>query len=289
MKTVFNMVVRLATFGAALWVFWTAWGYLGPRLPEVGAMRRRLAETVLAPLAEDIRTGRGAVKEAVLLPLAGDPSGYLTERVRSAVETSGVLDLRDRTPAEKLWHGLELRQEGCGALSNALARGAARGARAVLFGSVERFEATAKGAWMDVELVLADTADGRVVWRKRYGAPLAASAAKPGAADEADEADGVGEGDPTRGLVRRWLCWVALVLALPMFTIGFLRVMVRQESNRVNAFTLAAYTLLGAVLVVLVARPPLAGWGWVALPVAALLAGLYTYRVMTYALKLETE
>lgn len=286
------IITKIGTLGLALWIFWIGWAHLGPRLPEVGKARQGLAESAMLQVAEDIRTGRGGAREAALLPFAGDPSGYLTDTVRLTVEESGVLDLRDRTLMEKIRTGMNMRQPSCGVLSNAVARGARMGAPFVLFGRAERFESTGKGAWLDLTLTLADVAAEKPVMEKHYVFSTAkekAAGSSSGMTESASVAGG-GENMGTKTQVRRWLGWAVLVLALPIFTIGFIRGLVGKASNNVNAFTLATYTLLGTVLACLIARPSLSGWGgWLALLAAVLVSCLYNYRVMTYALKLETE
>ena len=90
--------------------------------------------------------------------------------------------------------------------------------------------------------------------------------------------------------MKRFLAWSLIVLLLPVFTIGFIRGMVRRESNAANAVTLAIYTGVDAILAYLLLVRGLSAWG----PVLAWLgavgaASLYNLYVMSFAVRLEAS
>ena len=270
----------IGSIGLALWLFGLGWVHLGPRKPEVGPMRRQVAEQVVPQAVEDIRLGRQEVRAAALLHLSNDPSDFVTDLLRDSIEKAGVLDLPDRSFLEKARNLLRLRQPFYDDLDSAVARGKALGAAAVLFGRVERFESGPKGAQFDLDLTLASVDDGKVVFTKRYSRDIA-----PGLFSNPVVQEQMQAIKPAR----RFLGWVVIVLLLPVFSIAFIRAMVRKESNRVNAFTLTVYTVVDALLAYLLLGAALTGWLSVLLFIVAVGAALaYNFRVMNFALRLET-
>ncbi len=270
----------IGSVSLAMWLFWLGWTHLGPRKPDVGPLRQQVAEQVIPQAVEDIRLGRQEVRSAALLHLANDPSDFVTDRLRAAIEAAGVLDLRDRTFTAKVRNVLRLRHPAYGDLESALARAKSLGVDAVLFGRVERFESSPKGAQFDLDLTLATVANGQVVFTKRYSKDMATGLLSHPAVQEQMRAV-----RPSQ----RFLAWVVIVLLLPVFTIAFIRAMVRKESNRVNAFTLTVYTVVDTLLAYLLLGAALTGWLSVLLFIIAVGAALaYNYKVMNFALKLET-
>ena len=88
---------------------------------------------------------------------------------------------------------------------------------------------------------------------------------------------------------QRFLGWLIVVLLLPVFTLGFIRAMIRKGSNKANLFVLSIYTVADVVLAWLMVGAALHSW-WTVLPFIAAVAAAFAYnvRIMTFALKLET-
>ncbi|MCC5828727.1 MAG: hypothetical protein JJU36_04705 [Phycisphaeraceae bacterium] len=268
------------------YIAWLAWQNLGPHRPEIDPARRQLADKVIVTVVEDLTAGRGPLRQAALMQLENDPTGYVTDRLRAEIERRGILDLRDRTVGEKLADLLGLRRAGHGDMDAAVSRGRARGSPAVLFGTVHALgtggfgrAGTARGADIDLEITLADTATGQVLFTRRYTrdtTPLATIIT---------DLQATARGVPW---YQRLVAWALIVLLLPVFTIGFVRAMVRRGSNRANAFVLGIYTLAGALLAFLLAGAAFDGWLAVVVFIAAVAAAfLYNVRIMTFALRLE--
>ena len=79
-------------------------------------------------------------------------------------------------------------------------------------------------------------------------------------------------------------------MLLPVFTIAFIRTMVRKGSNKTNAFVLAIYTLVDALLAWLLVGAALTSWfPVVVFIIAVAVAFLYNVRIMSFAVKLEEE
>jgi hypothetical protein len=76
---------------------------------------------------------------------------------------------------------------------------------------------------------------------------------------------------------------------LPVFTIAFIRTMVRKQSNLSNAFVLAVYTAAGALLACLAGVSDFSsGWRIAFFVLLAGCAFAYNVAIMSFALRLET-
>ncbi len=68
----------------------------------------------------------------------------------------------------------------------------------------------------------------------------------------------------------RFLVWLAAALLLPVFSIGFIRAMVRKDTNGANAATLGLYSAADALLAYLLLGAALSNWVAVSLFIAAI-------------------
>lgn len=280
----FKWFLRLATvvgsLALLLYLGWLGWSRFGPRPPELSALRRQLADQILPSIVEDLRKGKDDIRSVVVLHLANDPTHYLTDQLRRQLQTGGVLDVFDPTLDEKTARALNLRVPGTVDRSRAVSEARGRGAQAVLFGEVRSFESYPSGATIDLEVNLVHLASRDVVFQRPYKKEITV-----GLLDDAAVQDELRRHSPGQ----RFLGWLLCVLLLPVFTIGFIRAMVRRSSNRANAFTLGVYTCVNATLAYLLLGANLASLTSVLL--FLLLVGgsvAYTLGVMTFALRLET-
>lgn len=275
-----GLISKAGAFLLAGYIAWTGWAQLGPRKPDVGPVRRDLADEAVSRIVEDIRTSRGDIRRATLLHFENDPADYFTDVLRRVIERRGTLNLGDRPLTVKARDVLNLQHPAYASADEALARGRQLGAPAVLYGTLHAFESYPGGAKLDVEVALADVSTGETVLSKRYRL-------------EVPPAVGAETGTPGTGaswsLLHRLFGWLIAVLLLPVFTITFIRTVVRKESNWSNAFVLGVYTAADALLGWLLFGPMLGSWWAVpAFVVAVGLAFAYNVRVMTFALRLET-
>jgi len=277
----FKLFSKFGVIILAGYIFWLGWTNLGPRKPEVGPLRQELADTAIPKIVEDIRQHRGELRDVVLLHFGNDPSDYFTERLRETIEQRGILDLRDRTFTEKVRKQLTLRISSPSSAEEAIEHGASAESQGVLFGDIASFESTPDGAVLDVTYHLADVKTGKVIYTGTF---------KDGTGDTNVSLAAVKEAVQKFPWFQRGLAWLVLVLLLPVFTIVFIRTMLRKKSNRTNAFILAIYTLVDAILAFLLVGAALSGWGPVLIFVIAVAAAfLYNVSVMSFALKLEEE
>ena len=73
-----SMFSKFGTLLLAGYIAWIGWEQLGPRKPEVGALRMEAAGEAVAAVTEDLRINRGDVGSVVLVHFAGDPADYFT-------------------------------------------------------------------------------------------------------------------------------------------------------------------------------------------------------------------
>ena len=277
----FKLFSKFGVIILAGYIFWMGWVNLGPRKPDVGPLRQELADTAIPKIVEDIRQHRGDLRDVVLLHFSNDPSDYFTDRLRETIEQRGVLDLQDRTFMEKVRKQLTLRISSPSSTEEAIASGAAAESQGVLFGDIASFESTPDGATLDVTYHLADVKTGEVVYTGTF---------KEGIPEAILSMAEVKEAMQKFPWFQRGLAWLVAVLLLPVFTIAFIRTMIRKKSNRTNAFILAIYTLVDAILAFLLVGAALSGWWPILVFVLAVGAAfLYNISVMSFALKLEEE
>lgn len=255
------------------------WSCLGPTKPQLSHLRRQVAAQLLPQMVEDLRKSKDAISSAVLFHLNNDPTDYVTDQLRLLIEQSGILDLRDRSLAEKVQKQLNLRVTSVETLDAALARARGQGVEGLIFGRVNTFESYEEGAKLDLEITLASVADRKVVFNRQYHRGLQA-----GLLNEAVVRDGIARINGPQ----RFFGWVLAALLLPVFTISFIRAMVRKETNHANAFTLAIYTGVDAVLAYLLLAGGLnTWWSWTCFLALVGAALAYNLFLMNLALKME--
>jgi hypothetical protein len=259
-------------FGAGalvLYFAWHLWDVIGPAKPQVSRARQEIADQLLPVIVDDLRQNRGEPRSAIFLHFANDPSNYVSDQLRQAIASSAILDIDEHTFDEKMRQALHLRQREWGDSGQAAAEARARGVPAAIWGDVHTFESTSHGAILDLEVHLVDAESGKDLFSKRYkrddsGSPIEDSLTSmtTSAAQTAQKAS----------------AWLVAVLLLPAFTSGFVRSMVRKESNGWNAAALAVYTLADVLLAVVIAGEGKSAFAWT-LSIMGSAAAALTYNV----------
>lgn len=275
-----HFLTLVGTVGLIGYLGWEGWKRVGPRRPELNAVRRQLADAVIPEVVEAVREARAGVRSAVSLHLVNDPTDYLTDGLRRELELTGILHLNDLTLGEKLRRALSLPVRTTAQLPEALDEARSRGAQAVLFGAVQTFESVGSGGVLDLELTLAELGRGTVLFHRRFVRDTSKDV--PGLA-------AIEDGVARVGGPQRLVAWVAAVLLLPVFTVGFIRTMVRRGSNRANGMTLGLYTLIDLLLAYVLVGASFASWT-AAILFLLLGAAAFAYNVliMSHVLRLET-
>ncbi len=272
---------RLGLLALAGYFAWQVRDAVLPAKPPISRGRQEVASQLLPTIVEDLRQSRGEVREAVLLPFADDPSGYVSDELRQEIVSRGILDLGDRTVGERIREGLHLRQTTCDNVAEAAAEARSRGAPAAIWGIVHTFESSPQGAVLDVEVHLLDVHSAKDVFSRRFTRDLDNTPLTQTLADV--KANGA-------RILERVSAWLIAALLLPVFTIEFLRATVRKESNRWNATALAVYTLADAILAMLLGGAGLSTPALVALVLGAAVVGFaYNVLIMTRVVKAEME
>ena len=164
----FKLFSKFGVVVLAGYIFWMGWQHLGPRKPDIGPVRKELAEKVILDIVEDVRISRGNIRQAALLHCSNDPTDYFTDTLRNTIEQRGILDLRDRTVMEKARNLLNLRHPSYAASDAAVAEGRDLDSQGVLYGAIHAFESYPGGSKIDVEVFLVDVSTGQTVFTKRY-------------------------------------------------------------------------------------------------------------------------
>ena len=278
-KRFLNLLTGLGSMALVLYLAWQGWSHFGPRKPELGAVRQQLVDEVMPQVVEDLRQARKDIHSVVLFHLMDDPTDYVSDRLRAQIEETGAFDLRDRSLSEKVKKALNLRITSVADVDTAVKASQSLGAQGMLLGGVHVLESYPGGAKLDLQIILGKIEGREILIDRRYTKELTSTALTPAAVQ--DEVRKIGP-------AQRFLGWVLVVLLLPVFSIRFIRAMVRKESNRANAATLAIYTTVDSLLAFLIVGASLGSWGS-ALVFLGLVGVAFGYNVfiMTFALKME--
>jgi hypothetical protein len=225
-----------------------------------------------------------------MLHFYNDPTDYISNTLRDALDKNGVLNLEDSRFSEKFRNMLNLRNRGVNSRTEALEAVKGASVQGVLWGKVERFETVGEKVRLTGSWQLLDIQSGEVVCEGKIQEDTVtpvdeAAAQNPAVALHTEP------GHPSN-----WAPWyvrltgfMLIVLLLPVLTISFIRTMVARRSNTVNAFMLGIYTLVDALLAFLMVGASLAsGWLIAGFLAASLAALAYNYALMGFALKLES-
>ena len=271
---------RIGSVALVLLLGWQCWDHFRPHKPELGAVRQGFADRIIPAMVNELRQSKGSVQQVAVLHFANDPTDYFTNQFRAVLEHSGSFDLRDKTLGEKIADTVGLPQTSYGSIDAALPRARTLGVQGVVFGKINSFESDGTTASLDADVCLADVSTGKILFEKRYNkdtTPFTALAAALGLG---------GLGVPWFG---RLLGWILIVVLLPVFTIAFIRTMVRKQSNLSNAFVLAVYTAAGVLLACLAGVSDFSsGWRIAFFVLLAGCAFAYNVAIMSFALRLET-
>ncbi|MGC9261358.1 MAG: hypothetical protein ACP5I8_14930 [Phycisphaerae bacterium] len=272
-----SLLIRIGAIALMLNLAWQAWDNFGPHRPEVSALRAQMVKNVLPSMVADLQRAGKRFRHVELLHLQNDPSGYVTNQLRSALGQSGIFDLQPRTFIARLEGAFGIARPGVGDAATAMRD--AQGQNAVIFGTVRRFYSAGDSGRLDLSLNLADIATGHVVFSRRYQETHSPTEILP---------VGTTAGLSLAARLRRLLGWLITILLLPVFTIGFLRATVRKKSNRANAFAMGVYTAVDAGLAILFMGISFSSWLAMAfLILAVTAAAAYNVAIMTFSLRLE--
>ena len=287
-------ISTIASISFVIYVGYLGWMSLSPQKPVPDPERRQLADAAILKIADQLKNGRGEIRSAVLVHFANDPSDYFSDALRLNLDRSGLLNLDDRTLAEKVRNKLRLRNTGCATLTEALEAARGSDAQGVLWGTLDRFESSTAGAVVKGSWQLADAKTGQVVCSGEILEDNTSLVTEKIARSVQQLKEKMQRGTSigrSAGLIPwyiRFLGFVLLVLLLPVVTISFIRTMVAKRSNKINAFMLGIYTVVDAIFAFFMIGAFDSAWSVFFFLLAAGLALVYNYCLMCYALKLES-
>ena len=295
-KIIFKLVMNL--FSLAGWliilVFLAAvlWNHYGPEKVMPNKKRQDIAIKSVDKITEQIRTQRGETRRVILLHFANDSTGFVTDTLRDKLNSSGILTLDDMTLLEKFRKKMGIREEGYSSKLTALNAVKGRDAEGVLWGTIEKYESfeggvILKGSWQIVDIKTGDIiCEGTLDEDTSKKAPAKVAEVVE---DVSETMAPVAEATQEVPWYIRFLIFVLAVLLLPIMTISFLRTMVAKHSNGLNASILTLYTLIGAILAFFMVGASFdSGWSVVMFIAASVIAFIYNYFIMCFALKLES-
>ena len=255
-------------------LIWFAWRHFAPYKPVADKSRLHAAERAIVEISALLRQNRGDIKRLTLVNFAGDPSDVLSDQLRSRLNNSGTFILSDRSLTDKLRILLNITQYSTDDMTEALDLAKQTGSDAVLFGTVNRFESFDDNqVLIDIEYSLISCHTGQVVYQGHYESELFQ---RP-----LFVISNLG--------IPNFLIWILCVLLLPIFTLRFLEVITKRESNIATGAVLALYTAIDCILAwILVSH----GGGYIAIAffiILCLIAFYYNVEIFTIALKRNTS
>jgi len=275
-----RMLSKSVTIPFIIYLLWLGWTQLGPQVPEMGPLRRVLADQAIVAIAEDLRQNSKSARTAILLHFEHDPTNYVTNNLRRIVEQRGVFDLEGPSFMDRLRETLNLRPPSVSSISKAAESARSTGVNAAIMGQIKEFESYPGGAKAQINYALVG-ADGTTIYQGQFQKTISDAVAAPAALVSKASPQ---LGDWSKGV----MTWLILVLLLPVFTIAFIRAMVRRKSNTSNAFVLVIYTSIGVIAAYLLIGQTASGtWLGFQLLAAGVLALAYNIKITSLAVRLE--
>ena len=274
-----------------LGIAYFAWMCFGPEKFEPSPSREKATERIVSQMLLKIRENRGDMASALLPNFAGDKTGYFSDCLRSKIEHSGILDVKEKPFFDKIRTRLNLKLTDDYALEEVVNSAKYDGVDCVLWGRLERFEeigkdVMVKGTWMLVRM-----SDGQMVHTDtfEYDTITSTAAKIKRSVNELAEDASSSSGPFTRIAWQiRILGFLLVTLLLPICTFMFVRAMVAKKSNKVNAFMLGIYTIVDMVFAFFMIGGSFVSTAAIVIfAIASFFAFIYNMALMSFALKLE--
>ena len=268
------------------------WNNYGPEKVMPDEKRQEICIKVVDQIANQIREQRGEAKSAILLHFANDPTDFVTDTLRGKISSSGILNLQKVSVWEKFQKNLKLQIDGCASQDAAMRAVKGADADAVLWGKIDQYESFKNSVVMKGTWQLVDIKTGNIICDGTIDEDTSRQVAVK-VADKIDEIaekmSPIAQATQTVAWYNRFLIFILAILLLPIVTITFLRTMVSKRSNGINAVVLGTYTVIGMILAFFMVGAAFTSAWCVGLFIAAsLLAFIYNFCMMSFALKLES-
>ena len=270
---IFKIVRRITWLAIGPCLAYMAWPSSGSSDIEPDKKLGKMANASVERIVIEIQQNRGAARHVVLPRFANDSLGVFTMALRNKLKSSGVLDVAEESIKDSVLGKMNVRPEECANRDQALAIGRNEKSAYVLWGVLDRFEATRESAVLAGRYQLLDVQSGQAVCEGNI---------VEGDADEPHTATSYSP----KGVI----VFALTVFLFPIITIAFLRKMVAKRSNGVNAFLLCVYTGIDAMIWHSAVGLQLATV-FAAVVFLAIILGCLVYNayIMSFALKFEEK
>ena len=276
-----------------LGIAYFAWMCFGPEKFEPSPSREKATERIVSQMMLKIRENRGEMKTALLPNFEGDKTGYFSDLLRSKIEHSGILDVKEKPLLDKIRTRLNLKLNDRLEAKDIVRSAKEDGIDCVLWGTLERFEELDSGVMIKGEWGIVKTSDGKVVYTDTFEYDtITSTTAKIRQSVSELATDTSSSAGPFTSIAWqiRVLAFLVVMLLLPVFTFMFIRAMVVKRSNKVNAFLLGIYTVVDMVFAFfMVGGSFVSTAAIVVFIISSFVAFAYNTALMSFALKLEEK
>lgn len=276
-----------------LGIAYFAWMCFGPEKFEPSPSREKATERIVSQMMLKIRENRGDMKTALLANFEGDKTGYFSDTLRSKIEHSGILDVKEKPILDKIRTRLNLKLNDKLEVKDIVRSAKEDGVDCVLWGTLERFEEVdsgvmVKGAWGIVRV-----SDRKAVYVDTFKYDTITSTAakiKQRVTELASDTSSAAGPFTCIAWQMRVLGFLVVMLLLPVCTFMFVRAMVAKRSNKVNAFMLGIYTVVDMVFAFFMVGGSFVSTAAIIVFVMSSFAAFaYNTALMSFALKLEEK
>ena len=284
-----GVVPTIASLAFIVYISYLGWMALGPEKPVPDEKRQEIALRGAEKIVETLRKERGEIMSAVLMHFANDSSDFVTDTLRSLLNSSGILDLEDRSFTEKLRNKLNLVNRGAPSREAALKAAQEYKTDGIIWGRIERFESSSGGALIKGHWELLNARTGAVVISSIIDEDSARQL--PAAVHREKKEKGALSRDFSASLPLplRIAGFLLCMLMLPLVTFSFIRTLIAKRSNKINAAMLGILTVIDLILACLLVSGGFVSPAGVFLFLGAGAGGFfYNVFMLSFAKKLES-
>lgn len=276
-----------------LGIAYFAWMCFGPEKFEPSPSREKATERIVSQMMLKIRENRGEMKTALLPNFEGDKTGYFSDCLRSKIENSGILDVKEKPLLDKIRTRLNLKLNDKLEVKDIVRSAKEDGVDCVLWGTLERFEEVDSGVMVKGVWGIVRVSDRKAVYVDTFKYDtITSTTAKIRQSVSELATDTSSSAGPFTSIAWqiRVLAFLVVMLLLPVFTFMFIRAMVVKRSNKVNAFLLGIYTFVDMVFAFfMVGGSFVSTAAIIVFCISSFVAFAYNIALMSFALKLEEK
>ena len=284
----FPKIIMLVIY---LGIAYFAWMCFGPEKFEPSPSQEKATERIVSQMLLKICENRGDMKTALLPNFSGDKTGYFSDCLRSKIEHSGILEVKEKDITDKIRTRLNLKLAERPSLEVVLKSSREDGVDCILWGDLDRFEEVNGGVMIKGEWKLVRCSDASAVYHDtfEYDTITSTVANIKQSVNELATDTGAAAGPFTRIAWQiRVLGYLIVTLLIPVGTFAFIRAMVKRRSNGTNAFMLGIYTVIDMVFAFFMIGGAFVSTAVIVIFIAAsFFALIYNVMMMSFAVKLE--